>query len=126
MNSASEDIKDIIVAGSLAVFGTDLFIGMMPETTSICISIFDIPGLSPDLYTQWERPAIQLQTRGVAGGYKSAYAKIKTIADYLHGRQETRNGVIYKLIRQEGSINHVTTDEKNRPIFTTNFQIQRS
>jgi hypothetical protein len=126
MNPASVDLKDMIVAAGLGVFGTTLYIGAMPDTPDLCIALFDVSGMSPELNYEWLNPAVQLQVRGSAGGYIVGWTKINDIAALLHGKQETRNGMIYKLIRQEGDIGHVTTDELRRPVWSTRFQIQRT
>lgn len=127
MNPSSVDIKDMIVAAGFGTFQTDLFIGGLPETgNDLCISIMDIGGMSPELNYEWTRPAIQVQVRSKAGGYLDAYTKISAIAGLLHGKQETINGVVYKLIQQEGDISHIHTDEKRRSLWTTRFQIQRT
>lgn len=126
MNSPAIDIKDMIVAAGLGVFGTTLHIASMPDTPDLCIAVYDIAGLSAELNYDWTRPAVQVQVRGKMGEYITAYTKIKAISDLLHGKQETRGGSIYKLIQQEGDISHVSTDETRRPLLTTRFQIQRT
>lgn len=134
MNAPSIDIKDMIVAAGLGVFGTNLFIASLPQDPDFCIALYDIAGYSGvnvDLNNvvnyEWERPAVQVQVRGSRTSiYTDAYNKISAITALLHGKQETRNGAIYKLIRQEGNIGHVSTDEYRRPLLTTRFQIQRT
>ena len=126
MNSAAVDVKDIIVAAGLGVFGTTLHIAGMPDTPDLCIAVYDIAGLSAELNYDWQYPAVQVQVRGKAGSYTDAYNKLKAISDLLHGKQETRGGSVYKLIQQEGDISHVSTDDTRRPLLTTRFQIQRT
>ena len=126
MNSPAVDIKDMIVAAGLGVFGTTLHIASMPDTPDLCIAVYDIAGLSAELNYDWQRPAVQVQVRGKAGVYTDAHAKITAISALLHGKQETRGGAVYKLIQQEGDISHVSTDELRRPLLTTRFQIQRT
>lgn len=126
MNSPAIDIKDMIVAAGLGVFGTTLHIASMPDTPDLCIALYDIAGLSAELNYDWQMPGVQVQCRGKAGVYTDAYDKLAAISAYLHGRQETINGAVYKLIQQEGDISHVSTDDTRRPLLTTRFQIQRT
>jgi hypothetical protein len=127
MQSPAVDIKDMIVAAGLGVFATNLFIASMPQDPDLCIAVYDIAGLSAELNYEWQFPAVQVQVRGARTGiYTDAYNEINAIAALLHGKQETRGGVNYKLIQQEGDISHVSTDEYRRPLLTTRFQIQRT
>ncbi len=126
MNSPAVDIKDMLVAGGFGVFGTTLHIASMPTAPDLCIALYDIAGLGAELNYEWQMPAVQVQCRGKAGVYTDAYNKLAAISAYLHGRQETINGAVYKLIQQEGDISHVSTDELRRPLLTTRFQIQRT
>ena len=127
MNSAAEDIKDYLVDQGVGTLKTDLFVGDMPNTPDACVSIVDSPGLSPELRYEWERPGIQILTRASIGGYRSAYTKAKLVYDTLHGTtNETINATIYKLIAAAHSPLYVGKDEKNRPMWSINFNIQRT
>ncbi len=51
MNIPSKDIKDMLEASSALnlVFGTNLFIGQLPDKPRNCVSIVDTSGFADDL-----------------------------------------------------------------------------
>ncbi len=127
MNSSSEDIKDMLESSSCAIadFGTDLFIGFMPDSPDLCICLYDTGG-EPQEH-DIETPHLMVKVRGNPGGYVEAYAKIKGIKDFLHGKGGfSINGTKYVGIWSISSILSIGNDEKKRPRLSTNFRIQRS
>lgn len=126
MNPATEDIKDIIIAGGLGTFQTDLFIADFPDTPDSCTVVALAPGGAPGLWYEWERPGVQILVRGAANGYTSANATINEIAALLHGYQDTINSARYALIQQQGNVLYIGKDESTRPVFSANFLVQRT
>ena len=130
MNSASEDIKDIMgqsFMGLPYVFGTNLFIGMMPDKPDLCVSLYDTGGYDPDVSNEYFNPTIQIMLRGGVGHYKATYEGLQEIRNFLHRiHNEIYNSTRYLLITGQGDILYIGVDDRNRPIFSTNFRIQRT
>jgi hypothetical protein len=131
MNPASEDIKDILEAESSLglALGTDLFIGKEPADPNNCVTIFDTPGLPPQLTLagkgeDYFYPSIQVRVRNT--NYLTAYSLADSIRDVLHGlAHETWNGTLYILIQCTQGPALLDWDENNRCRFIINFNVQR-
>ena len=135
MKSCAEDIKDYLVdlSGDYSssfpidlIFGTNLFISVLPETDNIATVLLDTPG-SPPNPNNIRNPTIQLLTRGKVGGYTSAYDQAETLADCLHGLANiTINNTKYIQLWMLGDVFHIGNDSKGRPMFSSTLQIQRT
>lgn len=129
MNLSSEDIKDMLLSSAAALdmtFGTDLHIGSMPDSPNACVAIYDTSGSDPDGNRAYFYPHIQVRVRGAVGGYRAAGMLARSIQGYLKERHnETWNSTAYVGIWAMGDILFVGHDEKNRPIFSVNFRLQR-
>lgn len=130
MNSASQDIKDMLVdESSLGLtFAGNLFVGKEPSTPDTTVTIFETPGLPPqltlDAEEQYYYPSVQIRIRGRS--YLDTYTLAKQIHDYLHGRaHETWNSTLYVLIQSLGEPALLDWDDNNRCRFIMNFNIQR-
>ncbi len=133
MNSPSKDIKDYLLdksddsGSSLQLtFGTNLFISILPETSTLAVAIFDTSGSSPDPHNI-RNPTIQILLRGTAGKYETAWAKMEAILAELHELANvTINSTKYLLIWKMTEPNHVGNDTQGRPIFSCNLRIKRA
>ncbi len=138
INAPSVDIKDILIAdeplgsGGL-VFGANLHVNVEPATPDIVITIYDTGGFSPDAGADYERPTVQIRSRGDQGGVVTAYDNLKTIANHLHSNASNLimvnriiNAARYLAMWQEGDIITLGQDENSRPILTANFRIHRT
>jgi len=130
MNSTSEDIKDFLDDSSAEldlVFGTNLFIGMEPETPDECVTIYDTGGFDPSAAMSYDYPTIQVRVRGNPGEYTEAYDLIASIKDFLHGKTNiTTGGTRYIAVWGMGDIITLGYDESRRPLLTMNFRIHRT
>lgn len=133
MNSPARDIKDYLLVQSAEsgsdlelVFKTNLFIGILPESTQLIVSLFDTSGESPEP-NEIMNPTLQIMVRGIQGGYEAAYAKMESIVSLLHALSNTTiNSTKYIQIWKMSEIMHVGNDDKTRPIFSCNLRIKRS
>ena len=126
MNAPTRDIKDYLVAETSLVFGTTLFIGILPEQTGLTVSLFDTSGMSPDP-NAIRNPTVQVMVRGIVGGYEAAYTQMETILTQLHALANTIiNSTNYIQIWKLTEPNHVGNDEKGRPIFSCTLRISRT
>ena len=130
MNTASEDVKDMLAAEStLALtFATDLFIGKEPTTPDDCVTIYDTPSSPPDLMLNPEeryyRSSVQVRIRNL--GYVAGMTLARNIMELLHGRaQETWNGTLYTVIKAMGESAALAWDDNNRIVIVVNFDLQR-
>lgn len=129
MNSTSEDIKDFLVAvNSSLVFATNLFIGQEPVMPNSCITIFDTTS-QPRMTTfargeDYMYPNIQIRVRDES--FTDGYDLISSICDYLHARGHVIiNETTYSLIQCVSEPSHLDYDNKKRPRFVANLNIQR-
>lgn len=129
MNAPSTDIKDILEAESSLglAFGTDLFIGMEPNSPDQCVTIFDTMGRQTGLSMDqelYDYPSVQIRVRD--NSYISGWNLIESIRTTLHGRgQETWNGTLYSIIYCASGPAMLDTDQQSRVRFIVNFNIQR-
>lgn len=130
MNSASEDIKDMLLADSdLALtFAQDLFVGKEPAMPDNCVTIYDTPGYPPILTlgndAEYYYPSVQIRVRNRS--YLNGYAMISSIVRTLHGRaNESWNGITYTAVICVSDPAILDWDENGRVRFISNFNLQR-
>ena len=132
MNSPSVDIKDMLASSAVGVgtFNTDLFIGEEPtgvKTQDAVVTIFDTGGFAPEAMVDIHYPTVMVRIRGTKNGYLAAYTKAESIKTALHKlTKETWNSTLYIQILAQSDILFNGYDEKDRPVFSINFGIQRS
>jgi len=129
MNPVSEDIIDYMEssAGGLDfTAGTDIFIGVMPDSPDNCVCIIDAGGYAPQPNYTYLRPSFQVSVRGSRQGYQDAWDDAQTIRDALHGvAGETINSTYYSQILATSDIMFVGNDDNDRPLFIINFEAHR-
>ena len=133
MNPSSKDIVDLMDASNSGLGLTknsNLFWPRMPDASNTphkCVSVSDTSGRSPDTGSDIFNTTIQITVRGNRNKYEEAHELAQDIQDFLHGlNNETVNGARYIGVWAEGDILPVGEDDKNRPVFTCNFRIQRT
>ena len=131
MNAVSEDIKDLIVAGSSLglTFASNLFCFREPPLPDNVVTIFDTVGDPPGLVLaqsdgMYEKPSIQIRIR-----WKDAREAIELgndIVSFLHGHDQVSvNGAKYTMIKSVHPPYIMDWDENNRIRVALNFEIQR-
>lgn len=130
MNAPSVDIKDMLVAESAMglTFATNLFIGKEHPQPDSCVTIYDTPGMGPDLGLdkdeKYQHPSIQIRVRN--NSYLAGWDLANDIMDALHGRaHETWNGTYYTVITCTSGPALLDWDDHNRARFIVNFEVQR-
>ena len=131
MNAPSVDIKDMLEAYSTLglVYTDNLFIGVELTEPKNCVTIFDSPGMRPQLTMKglgekYEYPSVQIRVRN--SKYLVGWDLINEIKDYLHGRNhETWGGSLYTAIICVGSPALLDWDENRNARFIINFNLQR-
>ena len=73
MNSSAEDLKDYLdgISSLALTFKTNLFVARMPDTPDQCVVLYDSGGFAP-YSNDYQRPTVQIRTRGAQGGYQTA------------------------------------------------------
>ena len=134
MNPVSEDIKDFITASDIgagefaATSGWSVSISEMSESPDTCILISDTGSWKgPDPRNAIYFPSFQILIRGAKGDYLLAYAKAEEVRDALHTvNNETVNNARYIQILCSADILYTGRDGEQRPLFSINFEVQRT
>ena len=126
----SIDIKDMLVESGVGAFGATsgwaIYVGEEPPSPDTCITIYDTGGFDPNPKFLLDFPTIQIRIRGNENGFVDAYNKAQQIKDSLLGRAvEVRNATRYDGIWMTSDITYIGTDDRNRPVFVTNWRIAR-
>jgi len=115
-------------SASVAVPGTDLFLGLMPNSPDECVAIYEYSGAAPlevlvDNDATLERPSVQVMTRASRNDYPTARALMVEVRDALSAiTDETISGVRFLRVQPLTSINALGVDDNERPRFTLSFQ----
>ena len=130
MNQTTEDIKDMLESSAYGVdglaFGTNVFIGTMPDTPDLCVGLYDTGGYPPDeAQSGTYYPTLQIRVRG--GAYRAAYLVAQSIRNSLHQiTNETYNSTRYIYIFASGDVLYIGKDDKDRPLFSINFRVAKT
>lgn len=123
------------VASSSGVGGWFISYGEMPDSTATAdrmVALLQTGGFAPDAATEVDRPAMQLLVRGqsrtdASTAYEEAETKAQEVKGVLHGiTPGTIDGRHYVGIWAEQDPFFGGYDENRRPVFVTNYRIQRS
>lgn len=128
MTAPSVGIKDLLVSAGVGAFGASagwsIRIGRMKDHPDTLITIYDTPGVSPEPRLDINRPSCAVIVRGNQNGYVDTYAKAEEVRNTLLGLpSQTINGDLWAHLTMSGDILHMGYDEKERPMFSLNFQI---
>lgn len=116
-------------SASVAVAGTDLFLGLMPNSPDECVALYEYAGAQPlevlvDNSATLERPSVQVMTRAGRNDYPAARALMVAVRDALTDiTNETISGETFLRVSQISSINALGVDENDRPRFTLSLQV---
>jgi len=123
-----EALADRLRTASVAYSATDLFIGLMPDSPDLCVSIYEYSGVTPlevlsDNSATLERPSVQVMVRASRNDYPAARTLIASVRDTLTAiSNETISSERFLRVRQLSSINSLGTDDNDRPLFTLSLQ----
>jgi len=119
-----EALADRLTSASVATVGTNLFIGLMPNSPDVCVALYEYAGSAPlEVFVNndetLERPSVQVMVRATRNDYPTARALVENVRDTLTEIvNEEVSGVTFLRVNQNSSINAVGTDENDRPLFT--------
>jgi hypothetical protein len=125
-----DDIGAYVDTNTSLTLGTNLFLGLLPESPGNCVALFEESGVS-GLYTQGstnlpqlERPQLQLIVRN------DSYATGRSLADTVYRvltqiTNQTINSNLYLRIEATSNPAVMDRDKTKRVLFTCNFDVVR-
>lgn len=119
----SRDMATLLENASVATFGTDMFIGRLPQTPVNCLALYDMQGspvlhIETALLDQWR---VQVIVRNEE--YDAGYIVAASIEAALNGRSRTDIGNNrYPGIHRDTTIFFRGFDEQNRAEFIQFFR----
>jgi hypothetical protein len=119
-----EALADKLTSASVATVGVNCFIGLMPDKPDVCVALYEYAGSAPlevmrDNAATLERPSVQVMVRASRNDYPTADTLITAVRDTLTSiTDEEISGVRFLRVNQNSSINHIGTDDNDRPGFT--------
>lgn len=129
MSIVSIDMKDILVADGVGVFGGggtwSIYIGLEPPDPDQVITLYDTGGNDPNPRLLIDFQTFQVRVRGLPGEYQETYVKMQDARDSLLALpSQTINTTLYDGVWQTGDVAFIGQGE-SRPIFTANFRVIR-
>lgn len=117
-----EAIKNLLVAAGLGTFGTNLFIGYMPDSPATATALFDSGGEDPDDYLlEIQKATFHILVRST--DYSAGRQKLDDIYALLHGKANfEENGVYFYNILAISRGGHIGRDDQNRDQWSINFK----
>lgn len=123
-----EQLADNMATDGVGTVGTNIFIGIMPNSPDACLAIYEFAGEGPmeafsDGGVSLDLPSIQVMSRGVRMDYPAARTLIVNARNSLTSvANETIGGVRFLRVREMSAINSLGPDVNDRPIFTVSLQ----
>jgi hypothetical protein len=128
MMTILEAVGDYLVTNGQGTLGTNLFLGVLPESPDECVAVIESEGASPE-YTMGvggiviDSPNIQILVRAGRDDYPTARDKANTIRLLLAAvTNQTISTINVMRIESIGSVGLVGLDEKSRPLISANFR----
>ena len=124
-----ESLADRLNSASVAVTGTNLFIGLMPAQPDLCMALYEYSGAEPlevmvNNSATLERPSVQVMVRAGRNDYPTARSLIVSARDVLTNiTNESISGETFLRVSQISSINSIGVDDNDRPLFTLSLQV---
>lgn len=129
--TAAQDVASLLSSLGYGTIGTDLFVWKEPDdSTNVkddVATVYDTGQFqSPELNYSYEYPTVQVRVRGKAGKYQDGKAKVMRLMNALHGYVGTVGSIYYHLIRVSSGVMDLGEDDRGRPRWTFNCEVQRS
>lgn len=116
----ANDVAEYLEDQTVGTVGTDIFVGMMPDTTNNCIAVYEYSGEPPENVGYVEHPRLSIKVRNAT--YSNGMGKARNILYKLHTLNNTTlESHTYLYVRAVGSINALGRDAENRAIFSIDF-----
>lgn len=126
-----EDIGTYLDTNSALTLGSDLFLGLIPDTPGNCVALFENSGVTPDFtlgannLPELERPELQAIVRN------QSYSTGRALADTVYRvltqiANQTISSTLYLRIQAISTPSVMDRDDNKRVLFTTNFYVVRA
>lgn len=126
-SAPAEDVRSIVATGGFGTVGTDLFSNREPDSPDDCVTVYDTGASKPsELSYTWEYPTVQVRVRAKRDAYTVGKGRVLQIMNLLHGFVGSVGSVKYRLIQVVNGPVPLGEDERGRPRWTFNCEIQRS
>jgi len=120
-------VANYLTSNSYGTQGTNLFIGQMPDTTSLTTVLTEYDGGVIETNASGialYQPSLQVRVRGATEDYTTPRARIVAVQTLLSGvTGNTLSGVTFLRIRPLGSIISLGQDDRLRWEFTASFEV---
>lgn len=130
ITTAAQDVATLLASLGYGTIGTDLFVWKEPDdenTKDNITTIYDSGDwLRPELGYSYEYPSVQIRIRWSAGNNRAAKARLLAIKNALHGYVGTIGTIQYHLVRASFGDTFLGEDDRGRPRWSFNCEIQRS
>lgn len=127
---ASSHIASLLQTLGKGIMGTSLFVNKEPDRVEIqdnVVTVYDTPAhRPPELGYNWEYPSIQVRVRRKPGNWQAGKLFVLGLMGALHGYVGTIGSVKYHLVRVVNGPIPLGEDERGRPRWTFNCEINRS
>lgn len=129
MTQVTDDIKDVLVAHNVGVFGPamsewPIFIGNEPDGEDApeeCITLYDVPGNAPNPKWSLDYPRFMIRVRALH--YQAGFAKLQEAKDVLLGLpSQFINGTRYNGVYIVVDNHFLKNDAKGRSIFINTWR----
>lgn len=117
--------KDFLVAESIGVYGTSLFVSKMPEEPDNNVTIFmqSAPQGTEHQRYDLENTGIKVMIRGSHSYCSSKIVAIQSVAPQMSG---TYNGLLIRETLIQTPPTFIEVDDKGRRIYTINYESEYS
>lgn len=128
MATILEALGDYLQAQNKGTLGTNLFLGMLPDSPDQCVAVYEDQGGEPrfSLGTggiQIDQPNIQIICRSSRDDYPGARDKAEEIRQLLSAITETEmSGIRVMRIMPVGSVLPLGVDPEHRSVVSINFR----
>lgn len=134
MPNVLDDLAVFINAASSAFkIGSTLNKGRIPDSPEICITLIEVLAFEPPFDTfgpsgsfNWERPQIQIVSRGGQHDYKTARDNAETVYKIVRNVYNTTtgiNGTKYHYIAPRSSPHYQGEDDNSRHLITFTIDV---
>lgn len=130
MGRLLEDLGARVDAAAIGVtVGTNLFLGVLPDTTVDVGSLIEYDGLTPlhrhteTSASMTEMPRVQLMWR--SDDYNTGMDIIRAVWLALEATNITIDGTFYQRIQADSNPFHMGRDENDRWLFAANFTVTK-
>ena len=124
MKPAADDVMQILDTETSLTPGTDLFVGMEPDSPNNVVVVYDTGGGETD-FVGFRQPTVQVRSRNT--DYVAGWDQINQVVEVLNKLgSRTVNGTYHSTWWLQSDISFLQRDDQDRAIFVANLRGHRS